>query len=70
MFVIEDGVFENPDGAFGYFRRLEKVRLPSSLKRIGACAFSQCEALTEISLPDGAESLGSTVFRDTPGVRE
>ena len=49
---VDEGVQEIPEGAFQYFKRLEEVHLPSSLKRIGDSAFSQCESLTAISLPE------------------
>ena len=68
--VIDEGVSEIPDGAFEYFRRLEDIRLPSSLKRIGRSAFSQCDSLKRIDLPEGLERLGGYAFQDTPGLKE
>ena len=66
---MDDGIAEIPDGAFQYFKRLEQVRLPASLKRIGASAFSQCSSLKEITLPDGLKSLGDYAFQDTLRLR-
>lgn len=66
---MDDGIAEIPDGALQYFKRLEQVRLPASLKRIGASAFSQCSSLKEITLPDGLKSLGDYAFQDTLRLR-
>ena len=41
---------------------LERVRLPSTLRKIGYRAFKACECLRSISLPDGLEQLGVQCF--------
>jgi len=41
---------------------LEKVILPSSLKKIGTNAFRGCSSLQDISIPDGVTSIGDKAF--------
>ncbi len=43
--------------------KIETVNLPSSLKRIGSSAFSDCRDLKSITLPEGLLSIGQSAFR-------
>lgn len=41
---------------------LEGVELPGTLRRIESCAFSECEGLRSVALPDGLEYVGEQCF--------
>ena len=41
---------------------IESVRLPSTLKRIEAEAFYQCDNLQTVEIPNGVEHIGKTCF--------
>ena len=49
---------------------MQTVRLPETLKSIGAGAFSSCENLTAIAIPDGVETIGSRAFYFCRNLRE
>ena len=59
--IIPEGVEEIAAKAFAD-TRLCKITFPSTLKKIGAGAFSGCAALKEIALPGGLEEMGSSAF--------
>lgn len=66
--VIPDGVteiareaFSDPDAAEPN-RTITSVAIPAGVVKIGASAFSRCEALTSVSLPDGLQDIGSSAF--------
>ncbi|MBP5603172.1 MAG: leucine-rich repeat domain-containing protein [Treponema sp.] len=46
------------------YKSLEKVTLPSSIKKIGYQAFYNCIALKEINLPEGLVEIGDGAFCD------
>ena len=64
----------------GVFQKsaLERVRLPSTLKRIEYCAFQECAALKSVELPKNLAYIGKECFRQSgleevvfpPGLRE
>ena len=43
-------------------RFYEEVVLPSTIKKIGSCAFEGCKYLTKVNLPEGLEEIGSLAF--------
>ena len=49
---------------------LKKVKLPASLKKIGAYAFAHCENLEEINLPKELESIGDFAFYHCEELKE
>ena len=55
---VDDGVF---CGVF-MSSALESVELPSTLKRIECCTFSQCKNLKVVELPDRLEYIGRECF--------
>ncbi len=57
---IEDSVTEIPKRAFNYAKKLKTIRMGSNVKIIGDTAFQDCELLSEIEIPDGAEYIGSS----------
>ena len=61
--IIEEGVTTVGDYAFyAYFDRLSQVSLPSTLYRIGSCAFVNCSALSTIHIPAGVRQHGLYPF--------
>ncbi|MCM1525389.1 MAG: leucine-rich repeat protein [Ruminococcus sp.] len=60
---IAEGVTSVGDYAFGAFCGLERVSLPSTLKKIGDVSFVGTD-LKEITLPEGLESIGERAFQD------
>ena len=59
-----DEYFESSEMYFGVFEEsaVERVSLPSSLKRIEYGAFRSCANLAKITLPQGLENIGSGAF--------
>ncbi|MBQ9557014.1 MAG: leucine-rich repeat protein [Clostridia bacterium] len=55
---IADYAFAN----YGRTVRHMKLRLPSTLKRIGNYSFSECASLEVLELPDGLEYIGTSAF--------
>ena len=60
--TVPEGVEQIGEGALAGLKTLRKVKLPSTLKKIGAMAFQGCEALEEITLPAGISVLEPGVF--------
>ena len=71
--VVSDGVvdlqsgesdeFNGQDlGVFAYCTKLEAVKLPESLRRIGQNAFSNCEALVHVDIPSGLTEICDRAF--------
>ena len=56
--AIGDYAFQN----YGQTVLHMKLRLPSTLKTIGAYAFYECTSLEELDLPNGLESIGTYAF--------
>lgn len=50
-------------------RGVEKIQLPTSLKKIGDEAFSECTKLKNIVIPEGTEQIGESAFAYS-GVKE
>ena len=63
-----DGLLTIEENAFRGCTSLEKIELPSTVKRIGANAFAGCSALKEVVLPEEVKYLGSNIF-DTPELK-
>ena len=62
--VIMDGVSEIPDNAFAG-TRLTEVELPSSVTKIGAGAFANCDQLHTVTLNEGLEIIANSAFSGT-----
>ena len=62
--VIEEGVTSlKGEDLFYKCPELKSVTIPASLTKIGAFAFAQCSALTEVKIPEGTEiDYGSNAF--------
>ena len=60
---LQDGTYSsNVYGCFSSCSNLTNVSLPSTLTKIGDCAFFNCETLSEIMLPENIESIGKYAF--------
>ena len=53
----ETGVFEN-------CTKLETVKLPNSLRKIGSNTFDNCKALVHVDIPAGVNEIGRCAFND------
>ena len=49
-------------GVFQYCTKLETVRLPESLRKIGERAFYHCYALVHVDIPSGVNEIGECAF--------
>ena len=72
--VYEEGITEIPACALYVYNRycgaLVSVTLPSTVKKIGAYAFSNCSSLTNITIPEGVESIGAGAFSGCSSLNE
>ena len=59
--TVPDGVREI--GSYGFTgSELESITLPSSLQKIGECAFYKCSKLKRVVIPDGVLEIGKSAF--------
>lgn len=56
------GITEIPDYTFLGCTNLKRVHLPSTIRKIGFQAFSECPELEEVNFPEGLEDIGSNSF--------
>ena len=59
--VVKKGVVSLPDNAFKDCKKLKKVILPSTLKKIGAYAFEECP-IKNITIPKSVKSIEPGAF--------
>ena len=60
--IIEPGVANIGDNAFGSCTNLTSVEIPDSVTIIGDCAFYNCSSLASITIPDSVTSIGDYAF--------
>ena len=60
--AIPEGITALPIYCFLGYRKLEKVSLPSTLKKIEGAAFQECKALNNIEIPENVTSIGNFAF--------
>jgi len=60
--IIETGVTNIREWAFGEFTSLTSIIVPNSVKSIGESAFYSCENLTSIIIPNSVISIGKKAF--------
>ena len=65
--VVPEGITEIEFSAFA-FTNLEKVTIPSSIKKIRNCAFDGCKSLKSVTIPKNVE-FGIWVFRDCTSLK-
>jgi len=59
---IEDGSWRNYTGAF-YGSSISSVTFSKNLKRIGDCAFLNCQNLPSINIPNSVTEIGERAFQ-------
>lgn len=69
-FLVPDGVVNIYHRCFVNCHRLEKIRLSSTVRRIGKRAFKNCISLREIAIPESVNSIGEEVFMNCSSLRE
>lgn len=62
-------VTEIGDYAFAYCG-ITELTIPTSIRKIGSCAFIGCTALSEIHMPDALQVIGDRAFADCTSVSE
>ena len=67
--VLEEGITEIYPFTFGSCENLESISFPSTLERIGVCAFEECPKIEELSLPDGLFEIGDRAFYFCKGLK-
>lgn len=75
--VFPEGISELPSAVFFQCQSIERVVLPSSLKKISVDAnifsrgtFDGCSSLKEIILPEGLETIGAYCFSDCVSIEK
>lgn len=71
--TIPEGIAEIADGTFSSLYQSSgmftgKLTLPSTLKTIGASAFSYTDFSGELLIPDGVTSIGANAFKECDGL--
>ena len=66
---MPEGVEELPERGFFRCHSLRKVRLPSTLKRIGREAFAFCRSLEALAIPEGV-AVGERAFAGTLNAKQ
>ena len=56
------GLESIPDNTFQSYGNMKTIKLPNSIKTIGAGAFGYCSSLSAIDFPDGLKSIGDSAF--------
>ena len=67
--IVEEGVTELGECAFGECSRLTSVTLPSTLQEIPSYAFNYTKSLESVKLPYGLERIGDFAFNGS-GIRK
>lgn len=67
--IIEEGVTNVTEEAFGSCSNLEEVSFPSTLKTIGISAFHDTK-LTKVTIPEGVTQIGEAAFENCTELRK
>ena len=62
QFVEEGALYSIGECAFGGCKALEQVTIPSSVAKLGTCAFCDCINLAHVQLNDGLNIIGDDAF--------
>ena len=65
--VLPSGLTEIPDGLF-YQDRIQRIKIPNGVKRIGRYAFASNNLLTEVEFPEGMEEICDYAFYGCSGL--
>ena len=68
--IVEDGITSLGDSIFYGFRKLEDVKLPTSLKSIGYGAFEKCDSLKELTIPEGVTNIGNGIINSCTSIKK
>lgn len=60
--IISEGIAAIGEQAFAYDQNLREVTIPSSVKRIGNLAFTDCGFLKTVHFSEGLEEIGESAF--------
>ena len=68
--VVDGVLFSKPDNRLIYYpnRKKESYVVPKGTQTIGAFAFTECDALTHVTLPDSVTSIECDAFWDCPAL--
>lgn len=67
--VVGEGITSIGADAFGEFKSLRTINLPSSLTKIESLAFTDCDALNRVELPENVTEIGNYAFSGS-GLKE
>ena len=68
---VADSAFKRSSSSESeYYKFLEKVTLPSTIKKIGSSAFYNCTGLTTINIPEGCTEIKSYAFYNCWSLKE
>ena len=59
--IVPEGITGIGNSAF-IDGKMERIKLPSTLKSIGEMAFANCQYLIEIEIPDSVTNIGESAF--------
>lgn len=62
VYTLNDRLFETFYMAPFDYRKIKEIKLPSSLRKIGAQAFFNCTSLSSVEIPDGLTHIGLYAF--------
>lgn len=67
---IKKGIEIIAEGAFENCSPLREIRLPNSLREVGARAFYRCQDLEKIEIPDNVSNIGDSAFYHCSKLKE
>lgn len=70
--VVDGVLFSKPDNRLIYYPNIKKESyvVPEGTQTIGAFAFTECDALTHVTLPDSVTSIEYDAFWDCPALTD
>ena len=70
--VVDGVLFSKPDNRLIYYPNIKKESyvVPEGTQTIGAFAFTECDALTHVTLPDSVTSIECDAFWDCPALTD
>lgn len=68
--VIQNGVEEIEDYAFGWCHNLKEISLPNTVHKLGSSAFTRCKHIQSVKLPTNISKIESHVFEDCASLED